>query len=67
MQTRRALAVAVPIAVPMTVADRQEADARGHPHLQCRAFDIDNVNNRSYWNFHPYPQRIWFAELRADL
>ncbi|WP_427914323.1 TonB-dependent receptor [Ramlibacter sp. MMS24-I3-19] len=31
------------------------------------AFGIDNVNNRTYWNFHPYPQRTFFAELRADL
>jgi iron complex outermembrane receptor protein len=31
------------------------------------AFGIDNVNNRTYWNFHPYPQRSYFAELRADL
>ncbi|HEY1227810.1 MAG TPA: TonB-dependent receptor, partial [Ramlibacter sp.] len=31
------------------------------------AFGIDNVNDRTYWNFHPYPQRTFFAELRADL
>ncbi|MGO4378939.1 TonB-dependent receptor [Pseudoduganella sp. RAF19] len=28
---------------------------------------IDNANNYKYWNFHPYPQRSWFAELRFDL
>ncbi|HEY1229237.1 MAG TPA: TonB-dependent receptor, partial [Ramlibacter sp.] len=31
------------------------------------ALGIDNVNNRTYWNFHPYPRRTFFAELRADL
>lgn len=31
------------------------------------AAGIDNVGNRTSWNFHPYPQRTWFAELRADL
>ena len=30
------------------------------------AFGIDNVNNDKYWNFHPYPQRTYTAELRAD-
>lgn len=31
------------------------------------AFGIDNANNAQYWNFHPYPQRTWTAELRFDL
>ncbi len=31
------------------------------------AFGIDNLNNYQYWNFHPYPQRTYMAELRADL
>jgi iron complex outermembrane receptor protein len=31
------------------------------------AFGIDNVNNYSYWNFHPYPQRSYSAELKFDL
>ncbi len=31
------------------------------------AFGIDNLNNRQYWNFHPYPQRTWRAELKYDL
>lgn len=30
------------------------------------AFGIDNVNNDKYWNFHPYPQRSYVAELKAD-
>ncbi|MFH7045027.1 TonB-dependent receptor [Paucibacter sp. JuS9] len=28
---------------------------------------IDNLNNYQYWNFHPYPQRTFHAELRFDL
>uniref|UniRef100_UPI000D3CDA4D TonB-dependent receptor n=1 Tax=unclassified Variovorax TaxID=663243 RepID=UPI000D3CDA4D len=31
------------------------------------AFGIDNANNCQYWNFHPYPQRTYTAELRFDL
>jgi iron complex outermembrane receptor protein len=31
------------------------------------AFGIDNLNNYRYWNFHPYPQRTWVAELKWDL
>ena len=31
------------------------------------AFGIDNLNNYRYWNFHPYPQRSYSAELRFDL
>ena len=31
------------------------------------AFGIDNLNNDRYWNFHPYPQRSYNAELRFDL
>jgi iron complex outermembrane recepter protein len=31
------------------------------------AFGIDNLNNYQYWNFHPYPQRSYSAELRFDL
>lgn len=29
------------------------------------AFGIDNLNNDKYWNFHPYPQRSYTAELKA--
>ena len=28
---------------------------------------IDNLNNKTYWAFHPYPQRTFNAELRFDL
>ena len=31
------------------------------------ALGIDNLNNYSYWNFHPYPQRSYVAELKFDL
>ena len=27
---------------------------------------IDNLNNKKYWAFHPYPQRTFNAELRYD-
>ena len=31
------------------------------------AFGVDNLNNDSYLNFHPYPQRSYSAELKFDL
>jgi len=31
------------------------------------AAGIDNLNNYQYWNFHPYPQRTFHAELSFDL
>jgi iron complex outermembrane receptor protein len=31
------------------------------------AFGIENLNNYKYWNFHPYPQRTYVAELKYDL
>lgn len=31
------------------------------------ALGIDNLNNDRYWNFHPYPQRSYSAELTFDL
>ena len=31
------------------------------------ALGIDNLNNATYWAFHPYPQRTAVAELRFDL
>ena len=30
------------------------------------AFGIDNLNNYRYWAFHPYPQRTFIAEVKAD-
>ena len=31
------------------------------------AAGIDNLNNYQFWNFHPYPQRTFHAEVRYDL
>jgi len=31
------------------------------------ALGIDNLNNYQYWNFHPYPQRTYSAELKVSL
>jgi iron complex outermembrane receptor protein len=31
------------------------------------AVGIDNLNNYQYWNFHPYPQRSYSAQLKFDL
>jgi iron complex outermembrane receptor protein len=28
---------------------------------------IDNLNNYQYWNYHPYPQRSYLAELKFNL
>jgi len=44
-------------------------DLRAHWRIDktfSAAFGIDNANNYKYWNFHPYPQRSYTAELRAD-
>jgi iron complex outermembrane receptor protein len=30
------------------------------------AVGIDNLNDYHYWNFHPYPQRSYSAELKFD-
>ncbi len=49
---------------PFLVADlrlRYRRDA----HLSA-ALGIDNVNNATYWNFHPYNQRTWSMEARYD-
>lgn len=31
------------------------------------SFGIDNLNNYQYWNFHPYPNRSYVFELKADM
>lgn len=31
------------------------------------AVGVDNLNNYQYWNFHPYPQRTYSAELKVNL
>jgi len=33
----------------------------------CASVGIDNLNNKKYWAFHPYPQRTFLAELAYDL
>jgi iron complex outermembrane receptor protein len=30
------------------------------------ALGVDNLTDRTYWNFHPYPQRTWNVEVRLD-
>jgi iron complex outermembrane receptor protein len=25
---------------------------------------VDNLNNEKYWNFHPYPQRTFTADVK---
>ena len=30
------------------------------------ALGVDNANNYKYWNFHPYPQRSYSAEVKYD-
>jgi iron complex outermembrane receptor protein len=30
------------------------------------ALGIDNLNNAKYWNFHPYPQRTYLADIKAN-
>jgi iron complex outermembrane receptor protein len=45
-------------------------DARVQWRIDSRwtaAAGIDNLNNCHYWNFHPYPQRSFSAELKFDL
>ena len=46
------------------------ADARLHYRINRQwsgALGVDNLNNASYWAFHPYPGRTAVAELRFDL
>jgi iron complex outermembrane receptor protein len=45
------------------------ADARllyRHDAHWSAALGVDNLGNRTYWNFHPYNQRTWQLELRFD-
>ncbi|CDG83150.1 TonB-dependent receptor [Janthinobacterium agaricidamnosum] len=45
-------------------------DVRAHYRITRQwsaALGIDNLNNYQYWNFHPYPQRTYVAELKFDL
>jgi len=45
-------------------------DVRAHYRINRQwsvAVGVDNLNNYKYWNFHPYPQRTYVAELKFDL
>jgi iron complex outermembrane receptor protein len=45
-------------------------DARVHLQLDRHwgaALGVDNLNNRQYYLFHPFPQRTFYAELKYDL
>lgn len=45
-----------------------DARVRWQPTRQWAvAVGVDNLNNVQFWNFHPYPQRTWTAELQFDL
>ena len=37
-----------------------------HDNHWSAALGIDNLNNRTYWAFHPYNQRTYALELRYD-
>ncbi|MRX06256.1 TonB-dependent receptor [Pseudoduganella sp. FT25W] len=46
------------------------ADARVRYRFNAQwsmAVGVDNLNNYQYWNFHPYPQRTYVAELKFDI
>lgn len=52
------------------VSAYKTVDARLHWRIDPQwsaAFGIDNLNNNKFWNFHPYPQRTYSAELKVDL
>jgi iron complex outermembrane recepter protein len=45
-------------------------DARVHLQVDKHwgaALGVDNLNNRKYYLFHPFPQRTFYAELKYDL
>lgn len=45
------------------------ADARvryKHDEHWSGALGVDNLTDQTYWNFHPFNQRTWVAELRWD-
>ncbi len=52
------------------VSEYFTADVRVRYQISRRwsaAVGIDNLNNDAYWNFHPYPQRSYRAELTFEL
>ncbi|MDF1486259.1 hypothetical protein PY257_13915 [Ramlibacter sp. H39-3-26] len=50
----------------LTCADSVVKDNAGFAPTPGDTLGIDNLRNHQYWNFHPYPQRSYSAELRAD-
>lgn len=56
--------------VYMGVSPFTTVDVRARWQIDPRwmaAFGIDNLTRQTYWNFHPYPQRSYTAELKARL
>ena len=52
----------------MGVSPFTTVDLRNHWRIDARwsaAFGIDNLAGQTTWNFHPYPQRRYSAELKA--
>ncbi len=53
----------------MGVSDYLVADLRVRYRFDrhwTASVGVDNLNNRTYWAFHPYPQRTVLGELRWD-
>ena len=54
----------------MGVSQFTTLDLRVHHRFDKQwsaSFGIDNLTNKKYWNFHPYPQRSYSAEVSFDL
>lgn len=54
----------------MGVSPFTTVDVRARWQIDPRwtaAFGIDNLTHQTYWNFHPYPQRSYTAELKAHI
>ena len=56
--------------VYMGVSPFTTLDVRARWQIDARwsmALGIDNLTNQVHWNFHPYPQRSYTAELKARI
>ncbi len=54
----------------MGVSPFTTVDVRARWQIDARwsmALGIDNLTNQTHWNFHPYPQRSYTAELKARI
>lgn len=54
----------------MGVSPFTTVDVRARWQIDPRwtaAFGFDNLTHQTYWNFHPYPQRSYTAELKARI